>query len=180
MTNEIRKLHARLQRYISRFCNTREEAEDLTQEAFLRVLEVGSKGNILYPQAYLYRTARNLSLNMLASKAHQLSSYIEDLADPNVIEEGVSLETQVGHEQRFELFCHAALDLPERCREVLILRKVYGLSQKQVAQRLDISVSTVEKHLAKALTRCAAYVEHRDMVGQSHVDKSGASKRKRS
>ncbi|MCB1677571.1 MAG: RNA polymerase sigma factor [Halioglobus sp.] len=180
MTSEIKRLNARLQRYVSRFCSTREDAEDLTQEAFLRVLEAGSKGDIQHPQAYLYRTARNLSLNLLASKSHQLSRYIEDLADPTVIEDGVPLETQVSHEQRLELFCRAALELPERCREVLLLRKVYGLSQQQVAARLGISVSTVEKHLAKALTRCAAYVEHREVAGTGRVEKTGPSRCKRS
>ena len=178
MTREIRTLHARLRRYVARFCNTPEDAEDLTQEAFLRVLEAGSRGDIRHPPAYLYRTARNLSLNRLASKSHQLCDYIEDLADPSVIADGVSLENRVSHEQRFELFCHAALDLPERCREVLILRKVYGLSQKQVAARLGISVSTVEKHLARALTRCAAYVEQREVAGKGRVEKAGPSRRK--
>ncbi|WP_165787031.1 RNA polymerase sigma factor [Pseudohalioglobus lutimaris] len=176
MTGETNTLHARLQRFVSRFCKTREDAEDLTQEAFLKVLEAGSKGKIEHPQAYLYRTARNLSLNMLASKSHQLSVYIEDLADPGVIEDGMSLEHQVGHEQRFELFCHATLDLPERCREVLILRKVYGLSQKEVAQRLGISVSTVEKHLAKALMRCAASMDGPQAQGPDDADNASSSR----
>ncbi|RLQ21111.1 sigma-70 family RNA polymerase sigma factor [Seongchinamella sediminis] len=179
MTREISKLHGRLQRYVSRFCKTREDAEDITQEAFLRVLEAGSKGDIRHPQAYLYRTARNLSLNMLASKSHQLSSYIEDLPDTTVIEDGVPLDSQISHEQRFELFCHAALDLPERCREVLILRKVYGLSQKQVAERLDISISTVEKHLAKALARCAAYMQRVETGGYDHHAETSVSGRTR-
>ena len=45
--------------------------------------------------------------------------------------------------------------LPTRCRQVFTLRKVYGYSQKQIAERLQISENTVEQHLTKAARRCA-------------------------
>ncbi len=180
MATEIKNLYVRLKRYIARYLNRPEDVEDLTQEAFLRVLEASSKGKIENPKAYLYRTAHNLALNSLARKSNHLLCYIEDLADSNVIEKGVPLEDQVNFQKNFELFCHATLELPERCREVLILRKVYGLSQKQVAQKLNISVSTVEKHLAKGISRCAASLESWESDGVPDRYKTCSSRQHKS
>jgi RNA polymerase sigma factor (sigma-70 family) len=159
------QLHARLRRYLSRLLKRPEDIEDVVQESFLKVLEAGSKGEIHYPQAYLYRTARNLALNSLNRKSNRVVDSLEDLFDPDVLVQGISLEDDVALQKRFELLCRAAAELPEQCRRVLILRKVYGFSQQEVAQQLGISVSTTEKHLAKALVRCSQFmISHEDMV----------------
>ena len=66
-------------------------------------------------------------------------------------------ETIEGLEQ-FALFCKAVQKLPLQCRRVFILRKVYGLTHKEIAEHLDISVSTIEKHLATGISRCSDYM----------------------
>lgn len=159
MSPHLLSLRAGLKRYLRNFLKSPEDVEDIAQEAFVRVLEAGSHGEIEYPKAYLYRTAHNLALNSLGRKSNQLVDAIEDLADPSVLMESGTLEDQVAAQRRFEQFCKAAAQLPDQCRRVLILRKVYGLTQQEVAARLNISVSTVEKHLAKGLLRCAAYMQ---------------------
>ncbi len=148
-------LQARLQRYLRRFLRRPEDAEDVAQEALVRVLEAGSKGEIHYQRAYLYRTARNLAFNLLARKSHQLEDYLEDHSDAESLSASIPLEDEVASQRRFELFCRTAATLPDQCRRVLILRKVYGLSQQEVADQLGISISTVEKHLARGLQKCA-------------------------
>lgn len=155
-----RQIHLRLKRYIASLLRRADDVEDIVQESFLKVLEAGSKGEIRYEAAYLYRTARNLSLNRLTRKSGRAMESIEDLADSDVLIQTAGLEEEVMGQQRFEAFCRAAAVLPEQCRRVLILRKVYGLSQLEVAERLGISPSTVEKHLAKGLLRCSEYMEN--------------------
>jgi RNA polymerase sigma-70 factor (ECF subfamily) len=59
------------------------------------------------------------------------------------------------------IFAEAISALPPQCRRVFLLRKVQGLSQKDVAQRLGLSVSTVEKHLATGLVKCSEYLKLR-------------------
>ena len=83
---------------------------------------------------------------------------IEDFVDPDVLTQSANLEDDVMAQRRFELFCRAAAELPEQCRRVLILRKVYGYSQQEVAEQLGIAISTVEKHLAKGLVRCSQFM----------------------
>lgn len=161
MDAESDNLYLRLKRYLKRFLKRPEDVEDITQQSFLKVLEAGSKGKIRYPKAYLFRTARNLALNANALKSNHVVDYVEGLLSSDVITETARLEDELIVQHRFELFCRAAAKLPEQCRKVLILCKVYGYSQKEVAAKLGISTSTVEKHVAKGMLRCSEYLAAR-------------------
>lgn len=174
MDHQDRQLHTRLKRYIARLLKRPEDIEDIAQESFLKVLEAGSKGEIRYPTAYLYRTARNLAFNNLTKKSNKAVDSIEDLLDSDVIGQTARLEDDIMAQQRFELFCRAAAGLPDQCRQVLILRKVYGLSQQEVAAQLGIAVSTVEKHVAKGMVRCSQY-----MASQGYPAEAANPKRKK-
>lgn len=167
------ELQRRLKRFLGRILKQPEDVNEIAQESFVRVLEASARGTIEYPKAYLYRAARNLALNHLASKAHQLVDAMEDLPEQDVLLDNISPEQEAIAQRRFELFCRAAAELPDQCRRVLVLRKVYGFSQREVAERLGISVSTVEKHLAKAVLRCADFMAEHESVRQNNV-KSGA------
>ena len=154
--SEIGRLRTRLRHYLGRYLRRREDAEDVVQESFTRVLEAAAKGEIHYPPSYLYRTARNLAFNLRARKFNQAERTLEDSASPDVMDETEpGPEDRVMAQRQFELFCRVAASLPPQCRQVLVLRKVHGLSQREVAARLGLAISTVEKHLAKALRRCA-------------------------
>lgn len=159
MNSDIRRLHSRLKGYLGRFLRRPEDVEEIAQEAFLKVLEAGSRGAVQNPEAYLYRTARNLALNSLSRKSAALVDYIEEIAGPDVISISGSLEEQIVAREDFELFCRTLARLPEQCRRVVVLHKVYGMSQREVADYLSLSVSTVEKHLAKGLLRCSQAME---------------------
>jgi len=71
-------------------------------------------------------------------------------------------------EEEFLLFCRSIRDLSLQCRRAFILRKVYGLSQRDVAKRLGIAESTVEKHIAKGITTASAYMKLHG-YGRSHA-----------
>lgn len=159
MSKELAKLRARLNAYLSRFMSRQEDVEDISQEAFLRVLEAESNTDIRHPKAYLYRTAKNLAISQLRSSSGQMTDYVEELLGADVYAESGQLEQALISSQHFELFCKAVSLLPEQCRRVLVYRRVYGFSQKQVADKMNISISTVEKHLTKGLRRCSAYLE---------------------
>ena len=75
-----------------------------------------------------------------------------------VLDESPSAYEQLGVRQELELLGRAIASLPERCREVLILRKLYGLPQKEIAARLGITENTVEKHAANGVRFCADYL----------------------
>lgn len=148
-----------LTRLVSRIVN-RHDVDDILQEAFMRSYEAAGRSTIRNPRAFLLRTATNLALNHVSRASNKLNAQIEDLSLPEVLQLTTeSPEAQLDANQRFVTFCRAVGGLPEQCRRAFILKKVYGLSQQEIADRLGITQSTVEKHIAKGLTMCREYME---------------------
>lgn len=171
-------LNIRLKRYLTRWLKRPEDIEDVIQESFLKVLEAGSKGEIHYSNAYLYRTAHNVALNMLSKKSYHVMEYMEDFIGEDVLPDESSVEAEVSGQQRLEQFCKATAQLPEQCRKVLILRKVHGFSRQEAADRLGISISTVEKHLAKGLVRCTDYLKNQSAKEQGTAAEGSLASKK--
>lgn len=169
MDSLYRRLRRPLMRYASRYFKKPQDIEDVIQEAFVRVIEAKTVRKIRVTDSYLYRTTRNLALNTLDKCEYKLTGTVGDMLSQSVLLESPSLEDQFESRQRFELFCGAVRQLPPKCQRVFILRRVYGLSQKDIAERMGISVKTVEVHLTKAIVRCTDYMD---------VGREGAGTRK--
>jgi RNA polymerase sigma factor (sigma-70 family) len=156
MYQEIR---SSLLQYASRYFKRPQEAEDVVQEAFVKVLEAQRKREIDLPRRYLFRTTRNISLTELSKSATRLTDTVGDLLPEGDQFVGPSMEEQFEASEKFELFCCAVRQLPTKCRRAYVLRRVYGFSQKEVAERMNISLKTVETHLTKAIARCTEYMD---------------------
>jgi RNA polymerase sigma-70 factor (ECF subfamily) len=148
-----------LKRFIARFFSRPQDIEDVAQESYLRAFDAErAGGEVRSPKAFLFRIAKNVALNELARKSRLLTDYIEDSISSDVEEENSSAEERAMAQEKLSMFCGAVATLPPQCRRAFLMRKVYGLSQKDIAARLKISVSTVEKHVANGLLRCSAYL----------------------
>lgn len=149
-----------LMRLVGRIVN-RHDVDDILQEAFVRSYEAAGKMTIRNPRAFLLRTAANLALNHASRAGTRLTDSMEDLPFSSVNELWVteSPEARFEADQRFVVFCRAVGSLPPQCRQVFVLKKVYGMSQKEIADQLGIAQSTVEKHIAKGLAACRKYME---------------------
>lgn len=149
-----------LKRYLRRFIHSREAADDLAQEAFLRAFAAESKRAIETPKAFLFKVAKNLALNELARQSSVPIEPLGDLESQQVLEDSsqASGDDVVHNRERIRLLARAVAALPPQCAKVFILRKMQGLSQKEIAARLNISVRTVENHVALGLSRCRAYM----------------------
>lgn len=148
-----------LLRFASRYFRRPQEIEDVVQEAFVKVIEAQHRRSIEFPEAYLYRATRNLALNAISKRDYKLTSTLGDLMPEGAEFQSPSLEHQFESRQNFEQFCRAVRELPVKCQRVYILRKVYGYSQKEIAERMDISLKTVEAHLTKAILRCSDFID---------------------
>jgi len=151
---------AALRQYLRRFVARAEDIEDIAQEAFLRAFAAESIKEIQSPKAFLFRVARNVALNERARQSHVSTVPLEDFGETNVLYDNgqVTVEDQVEGRERLQLFARAVAELPPQCARVFLMRKVYGLSCKEIALRLEISESTVEKHAALGLLRCSNYL----------------------
>lgn len=146
-----------LRRFIARFMIRAEDVEDVLQETYVRVVK--SDTNLISsPKAYLYRAARNIALNELNRKSNSATDFIEDIAKQDFEDDITAIDLQAHNKIKFEVFAQAMALLPPKCRKVFLLKKVYGLTHKEIAGRLDIAVKTVDAHLIKGLFKCREYM----------------------
>ena len=78
-------------------------------------------------------------------------------------------------EQRLEILLEAIVALPERCRQVMRLRHLDGLSYKEIAVRLEISPETVKVHMIKGVKDCTRFLQQRGLLGASATKERVAS-----
>lgn len=131
---------------------------DVIQESYLRVLRIRQTDAINAPKAFLFATARNLALNAARSARVRGEHVSEPLDESELLDESSNVRETVAQYEELEILTKAIQSLPDRCRQIFTLRKVYGLSQADIARKLDISARTVNAQLAIGLNKCADYV----------------------
>ena len=152
-----------LKRFLERFFYNTHDIEDILQDAFLQTWSIEKKQKIQSPKSYLFRVARNMALKELKKKSRQINAYIEEVNPDELVCNETFTENEVDLNERLTLFEKALATLPPRCRNVFVLRKVFGFSQKEIARRMNISVSTVEKHIINGIKRCNVYMKTHDL-----------------
>jgi RNA polymerase sigma factor (sigma-70 family) len=136
------------------------DIDDIVQEAYARVLQASETNTIDSPKAFLFATARNLALGRVRhQKVSGVNDGLAEIALESVLDESADVPHAVGRAQELELLTQAIQPLPARCRQVLTLRKIYGLSQKAVAAQLGIAEHTVEAQGTIGLRKLAEYFE---------------------
>lgn len=145
--------------FLQRSWPHRDELHDLRQEVYARVYEAASRSRPTAPKAFLFATARHLMTDRLRRSRVVSIEPVGDFESSNVyLIDEVSPERWLGTRQALVRLAEALDRLPDRCREVVWLRRVEELPQKGVAERLGISEKTVEKHLAKGMRLLADYL----------------------
>jgi len=141
---------APLRRYLARLLGNTDDAQDVAQDAYLRVYPKVNREQVDQPEALLYVTARRLAINRLKRRSISPISR-EELNLDFAASQNPSVQQQVMARQELGFLEEAIAQLPEGCRTVLLLRKVELLSHREIADRLGIAISTVEKQHARAL-----------------------------
>ena len=132
----------------------------------MRLLQARKRSKVIYPKAYLFTTARNVTF-ALFRRSHFLSDRsMTDRAVLSIAEEEVDVAEQVSTKQEVAVLLEAVDALPIRCREIFILRKLQGVSQKEIALRLGLSEQTVQVQTARGTKKCARYLRKHGVVGR--------------
>lgn len=144
----------------NRFSN-RIDVDDIVQESLLRVLKAKEVNHIKSPKAFFFATARNLALDVVRrSKIVQFDSLTETELS-NVLDDAESVPESIARNQELEILTKAIQSLPSKCRRIFTLRKVYCMSQPDIAEQLGISVNTVATQLKIGVKKCSAFMhEH--------------------
>lgn len=132
------------------------EAEDLIQEAFLKMQEYCQKGGeIQQPEAFLVRTALRLRIN--ARRDQHRDIYVEEDIDELalIIDTGPAPDEVIAAEECLKRMSGALDAVGRRTRDVFFMHRLDGFTYSEIARRLGISVSAIEKHMASALVALA-------------------------
>jgi len=105
---------------------------------------------------------KNVALTRLTRKSEQITDYIADLSVPDVMYSETSAADEAEADESLGIYCEAVAALPEKCRQVFLLRKVHGLTHREIAERMSLSISSVEKYLLKGILACQAFIQARE------------------
>lgn len=134
--------------------NSEQEARDVAQEAYVRMLELDTPGAVSFLRAYLFKTAANLATDRARQRASQTRVH-ERWIDPfQTPKHTPSPEGQAGARQELELLRHFMEELPPRCREAFYLHRFRDMSVPDIAQRLSVSERMVRKYVVRAFVHC--------------------------
>ena len=157
-TREILAHEEALVRYLRRCWSQADDIHDLRQETYVRVFEAARRERPHQPKSFLFTTARHLMADRLRRGRIVSIEAVGDFESLNVPVDEAGPERRHDARQSLRRLAEAFDRLPDRCREVVWLRKVEELPQKEVARRLGVAEKTVEKQVAKGARLIADYM----------------------
>lgn len=140
-----------LRNFFQRRMRAHSDVEDLVQEVFLRLARRDGLDDVDNVQGYVFQTAANILRDYLRRRVTRQAEHHEPLDDELVEEAAFSPERVLLSRQAVSELREALLDLPSRTREVFFLARIEGLPYAAIVSRLGISLSAVNKHMAKAM-----------------------------
>lgn len=154
LANLYRRHHRDLLRYASRLVGDRDGGEEVVQNTYLRLAgRSGQSAAIEHPKAYVFAAARTAAIDFTAQRNSEWL-YRVDFAE---IEENAAGEDPNAALQRRHRIVRLAVllnELPPACQSAFIMNKIEGRGHREIAERLGVSVSMVEKHIVRALIHC--------------------------
>lgn len=147
----------RLRRWLDARLRSSEDASDLVQDAFTRLLGSGARDGVRQPEAFLNRIVRNLLIDRSRRLSNRTAHVPIDETNAPVVR---ATQADALELEQMRRRYRAAVDaLPPRMREVFVLHRVEGLGYKEIATRLGIGIRTVEWHVGEALVRIGRDLE---------------------
>ncbi len=137
------------------------DIDDIVQESYLRMWRARLERPIASSRAFLFTVARHVALDLVRGLRRSPIDPAVDVTALQIAEDRAAVSDMLGAREKIELLGEAVGALPERCRQIVVLHKIQGLSQREVATRLGISERTVENLVARGVRRCEAHFRAR-------------------
>jgi RNA polymerase sigma factor (sigma-70 family) len=152
--------------YLTRVWPNNSDVLDLRQDIYVRVYESARRNRPTSPKAFLFATARNLMTDRVRHSRVVSIESTADFEDSNVLIDEMSPERHLGAHQELRRLAAALDSLSDKCRNVIWLRRVEGLSQRETAQRLGLDEGAVESQLGRGVRALAQAVFGAGDVGE--------------
>ncbi len=162
---EVQPYETELRAYLRANFSGHIDIDDLVQETYARLLQAREQGPLRAPRAYLYATARNAAFDFFRRRKIIAIDGLAEIELLPVFEDRPGVAEALCHDEDLKLLAEAIQSLPERCRRVLTLRKLHGLSHREIAEMLGISENTVNAQVAIGVLKLRDFVRARREQG---------------
>jgi RNA polymerase sigma factor (sigma-70 family) len=146
------------------------DIDDIVQESYVRIWKARGAHPIQSAKAFLFKVARHVALDLVRRNKTSRIDALGGSSALRVIDDGPDPRDTASIREKLDLLADAVVSLPPRCREVIILHKIKGLSQKEVAAKLGLSERTVENHCQSGVKRCERYLRALGITGTFEYD----------
>ena len=154
----IRAYHDSLLRFLRQRLRVKEDAADVAQEAYVRLLQYEGSKSITSPSSMLFRIAINVANDLGRAAQSRRAADQVSLETVDLVSEIPGPERELAAEQELQVLYGVIDQLPPKCRNVFLLSRVKRMTYPQIARHCGISVKMVEKHISHALAICASKV----------------------
>jgi RNA polymerase sigma factor (sigma-70 family) len=152
--NTIRRYHESLIQFLRQRLRVPEDALDVAQETYIRMMQYQDSRQIRSPSSMLFRIAINVANDLgRAERARGMRSQC-NVDDLDLASDEPSAERQLTAREDLELLYQTIEALPPKCRQVFLLSRVRRMTYGEIAQHCGISRKMVEKHVSHALSVC--------------------------
>lgn len=152
---EVLPLEAALMQFLRRSWPNKSDIDDLAQEVYARVYEAAREKIPQPVKPFVFTIARNLLIDRVRHEQVVPIEAVADLETLGVAVDAPGPDRNVMAQDELRRLQAALEKLPPRCREVVVLGRIEGLSGKEISQRLGIGASTVSEHLATGMSTLA-------------------------
>ena len=163
-THEVQPHETALRSYLQSRFPSLGDFDDVVQETYRRALREQAAGRIRHVRAFLFTAARNVALDLFRRRKNGVITAVPHIAELHVVEERPNGAEALSQSQELEILAEAVRSLPDRCRQVIMLRYLKNYSYQEIADTLGISTETVKTHMAKGVERCTEYFAHRGIL----------------
>jgi len=158
----MERLYSEHNQALIRFLMTRvdseQEAQDVAHEAYVRMLQLDTRGAISYLSAYLFKTAANIAIDRIrrtqtGERVHQsVSRSLTEAAFP-------APEHEIASRQELELIARSLEELPPKCRQAFYLHRIHDMSLDDIARELRVTKRMVHHYLLRAIVHCRSRLD---------------------
>ena len=153
----FREHNQTLLRFLVSKLHSEQEARDVAQEAYVRILNLDTPELVSHLRAYLFKTAANLAIDRLRARAVEHRVLEFDFFDepPKEPDPGRGLAAS----EELQLIGRCLQELPAKCRQAFLLRRIDGMSSKEISKVLDVPERTVRHYIVEAIVYCQSRLE---------------------
>jgi RNA polymerase sigma-70 factor (ECF subfamily) len=158
---------AAVRTWLRRWTGRRQDIDDVIQEAYCRLASLEDVTHVGNGRAYLFQTTRNIVLEQVRRSKIVHIDNVTDIGALAVVDEAPPMDRVVAGARELQRVQQLIEGLPLKCRRVFVLRRIHGVSQREIARMLGITQAAVEKQATRGLKLIMKALEGDERVEMS-------------